>query len=59
MLALKGDEKEIDYICKSQFESNRKYKSNLLLLENKHYTCVKDLDSLLAYSSESESESES
>ena len=59
ILAIKGDEKEIDYIYKSQFEPNRKYKLNLLLLEKKHYTCVKDLDSLLVYSSESESESKS
>ena len=59
VLAIKGDEKEIDYIYKSQFEPDRKYKVNLLLLENKHCTCLKDLDSLLVYSSESESESKS
>ena len=59
ILAIKGDEKEIDHIYKSQFEPDRKYKVNLLLLENKHYTCIKDLDSLLVYSSEPESESKS
>ena len=57
ILTIKGD--EIDYIYKSRFESDRNYKANLLLLENKHYTCVKNLDSLLIYSSESESESKS
>ena len=57
ILKIKGDEKEIDYIYKSNFD-DRKNKVNLLLLENKHYTHVKKLDSLLNYSS-SESESES
>ena len=57
ILTIKGDEN--DYIYKPRFESDRKYKANLLLLENKHYTCVKNSDSLLLYSSESESESKS
>ena len=57
ILKIKGDEKETDYIYKSNFD-DRKNKVNLLLLENKHYTHVKNLDSLLNYSS-SESESES
>ena len=57
ILAIKDDE-EIDHIYKSQFKPDRKDKSDLLLLESKHYTCVKNLDLLLAYSS-SESESES
>ena len=59
ILEIKDGEEEIDYIYKSQFELDRKYKVNLLLLENKHYTCIKSLDSLLIYSSESESESKS
>ena len=46
ILAIKGDEKEIDYIYKSQFKPDRKDKANLLLLENKHYTYVKNLDLL-------------
>ena len=48
ILTIKRD--EIDYIYKSRFESAGKYKANLLLLENKYYTCVKNLDSLLIYS---------
>ena len=60
ILAIKGDEKEINYIYKSQFKPDRKDKANLLLLENKHYTCIKNLDLLLTdSSSESESESKS
>ena len=51
ILTIKGD--GIDYIYKSRFESDRKYKAS------KHYTCVKKIDSLLIYSSESESESKS
>ena len=47
ILAIKGDKEEIDYICESQFEFDRKHKINLLLLENKHFVCIKDLDSLL------------
>ena len=44
ILVIKGDEKEIDYIYKSQFKPDGKDKANLLLLENKHYTCVKKND---------------
>ena len=60
ILSIKGDEKEIDYTYKSQFKFDRDYEVDLLLLENKHYTCVKDLAPLLLYSpSESQSESKS
>ena len=40
-------EKEKDYTFKSQFGFNRDYEVNLLLSENKHYACVKNLGSLL------------
>ena len=59
VLAIKGDKEETDYIYQSQFHLDRKHKINLLLLENKHFVCIKDLDFLLNYSSESESESKS
>ena len=48
------DNEETHYIYESN-EIDRKNKVNLLLLENKHYISVKNLDSLLNYSS-SESE---
>ena len=57
ILKIKDNEEEIDYVCQSN-ELDRKHKINLLSLEDKHYVCVKGLDSLLNYSS-SESESES
>ena len=40
------DEKEIDYIYKSQFRFSIDYEVNLLLLEKKHYTCVENLTPL-------------
>ena len=43
-----NDKEEINYLYKSKFNNSRKNKVNLLLLENKHYICVKNLMSLLS-----------
>ena len=43
-----NDQEEINYLYKSKLSDTRKNKVNLLLLENKHYTSVKNLKSLLS-----------
>ena len=42
-----NDQKEISYLCESQHNKTREKQVNLLLLESKHYTSVKNLKSLL------------
>ena len=43
-----NDQQKIDYLYESKFNSTRGSRVNLLLLENKHYVCVKNLKSLLS-----------
>ena len=43
-----NDQKEISHLYNSQFNNSREKQVNLLLLENKHYTSVKNLKSLLS-----------
>ena len=43
-----NDLEEICYLYNSKFNNSRKNKVNLLLLENKHYVCVKNVKSLLS-----------
>ena len=43
-----NDQEEIDYLYESKFNNTRRNIVNLLLLENKHYVAVKNLESLLS-----------
>ena len=43
-----NDQQRIDYLYESKFNSTRRNRVNLLLLENKHYVRVKNLKSLLS-----------
>ena len=45
-----NDQEKISYLRESQFNNNRKKQAKLSLLENKHYTSVKSLKSLLSQS---------
>ena len=43
-----NDQEERSYLYESKLNSTRRNKVNLLLLENRHYVAVKNLESLLS-----------